>query len=134
MIVVDANVIVALLLNTDQKSVAAAALERDRDWCAPRLWRSEYRNVLATMMRHEILDLSTALDAWESALVLVDGSEYEPAGLDVLRLAAESGCTAYDTEYAVVALDLGVPLVTLDRELLAAFPDVAVLLEEFVES
>lgn len=44
----------------------------------------------------------------------------------MLRLAADSGCTDYDCEFAVVACHLAAPLLTLDREVLRAFPDVAI--------
>jgi len=44
----------------------------------------------------------------------------------VLGLAAQSGCTAYDCEFVALAADLGTRLVTADRRVLAAFPDIAV--------
>jgi predicted nucleic acid-binding protein len=49
-----------------------------------------------------------------------------------LQLAAESGCSAYDCEFVALARDLEVPLVTADRQLLAAFPSTAVSPEAFV--
>jgi predicted nucleic acid-binding protein len=48
-----------------------------------------------------------------------------PDSGEVLRLASASGCTAYDCEFVALALALEAPLVTSDRELLAAFPAVA---------
>lgn len=132
MIVVDTNVVAALLLKTAHTQVAERALAKDRHWTAPRLWRSEYRNVLATLVRTGLLDLPFALRSWDAAEALIGDGEYEPAGFDVLRLARDSGCTAYDCEYVAVARDLGVPLVTLDAELLAAFPETAVSLERFL--
>ncbi|MET0516631.1 MAG: hypothetical protein ABW047_15040 [Nitrospiraceae bacterium] len=44
----------------------------------------------------------------------------------VMTFAAESGCSAYDCEFVATAHDLGVPLMTVDRQLLKAFPRVAV--------
>lgn len=134
MIVVDTNVIASLLLHSEYSNAAATALELERDWRVPRLWRSEFRNVLSTAVRTGILDFSLSLRTWETAEALVAGAEYEPAGFDVLRLAQSSNCTAYDCEYIAVAIDLQAPLVTLDQQLLRAFPDTSVHLENFIDA
>jgi predicted nucleic acid-binding protein len=49
----------------------------------------------------------------------------------VLELAGESGCTAYDCEFVALAQELGVALVTTDKQVLKAFPKIAVSLEQF---
>ena len=46
MIVVDTNVIGYLFLSSDQSVLAERALQKDNEWAAPILWRSEFRNVL----------------------------------------------------------------------------------------
>jgi predicted nucleic acid-binding protein len=43
----------------------------------------------------------------------------------VLQLVSTSRCTSYDCEFVAAAQQLGVPLITEDRAILAAFPDLA---------
>ena len=50
----------------------------------------------------------------------------------VLDLAAASSCSAYDCEFVALAQDLGVRLVTVDKQVLKEFPTVAIALGEFV--
>ena len=42
-----------------------------------------------------------------------------------------SGCTAYDCEFVALADVHQVPLVTVDRRILKAFPKLAISLERF---
>jgi predicted nucleic acid-binding protein len=129
-IVVDANVIAYLFLPCEATARAEALYQRDPDWAAPVLWRSEFRNVLATQVRRRslTLELATALQA--EAEDLMAGREYQVPSADVLRIAAESGCSAYDCEYVLLARQINVPLVTSDQAVLAAFPGTAVPLAD----
>ena len=131
MIVVDTNVIGCLFLNADRSAQAEGALLKDPRWVAPLLWRSELRNVLALYMRRGMLTLPDAKQIMDAAMDLMQGGEYEVASSAVLDLAAESRCSAYDCEFVALAKDLGVPLVTVDKEILAKFPEVAVSLDVF---
>ena len=128
MIVVDANVLVHLHLPGKDRAVAEALLESDPDWVAPVLWRSEFRNALATHLRRAGLTLDQALRVQGEAEDLMSGGEYDVDSDAVLRLAEGSGCSAYDCEYIALAKKLGVRLVTRDEKVLCAFPDVATAL------
>ena len=57
MIVVDVNVLAYLLIPGKHTGSAERLLEADAHWAAPRLWRSELRNVLATYLRSNLLQL-----------------------------------------------------------------------------
>ena len=131
MIVVDTNVIASLYLETERSQAAENALERDPEWVAPVLWRSEFRNVLALQLRLRHLKLPDALRVMEAAEAHLKDHEFAVPSLEVLQLADESGCSAYDCEFVGLARNLAIPLVTLDRRVQAAFPEVAVTLEEF---
>jgi predicted nucleic acid-binding protein len=133
MIVVDTNVIGYLFLSSAQSVYADQALKKDCEWAAPILWRSELRNVLALYMRKNIIKLAHAQRIMNSALELLRGREYEVSSYEVLRLASESGCSAYDCEFIAVANDLEVSLLTSDKQLLQKFPAVAVSFSDFCE-
>lgn len=133
MIVVDTNVIGYLFLSSEQSLSAEQALKKDSEWAAPILWRSELRNVLALYLRKNLVTLQQAQSIMNSALELLRGREYEVSSYEVLRLASESKCSAYDCEFIAAANDLKVSLVTVDRQLLREFPSVAVSLKSFIE-
>ena len=131
MIVVDTNVIAYLLMPGDKTPEARRTLARDAAWAAPLLWRSELRNVLAVALRQRGLTMTGALDVMDAATTLMAGGEYAVPSPAVLRLAASSTCSAYDCEFVTLAQELGVPLVTADRQVLAAFDGTAVALDRY---
>ena len=122
MIVVDTNVVAYLLLPGPQTAAAEALLEGHPIWAAPPLWRSEWRNVLVGYWRRGSLSLEQVIALQEQAETLVIGHEESVQSEAVLRLAASSGCSAYDCEFVVADQQLDAPLVTADRALLKAFP------------
>lgn len=133
MIVVDTNVIGYLFLSSEQSILSERSLKKDSEWAAPIIWRSELRNVLVLYMRKKIFSLDHAQGIMNSALELMRGREYEVSSYEVLRLASESKCSAYDCEFIAAANDLKVPLITVDNQLLREFPAVAVSLTTFCE-
>jgi predicted nucleic acid-binding protein len=134
MIVVDTNIIGYLFLSSDQSPLAERALQKDGEWAAPILWRNEFRNVLALYMRKDLINLHQAQRIMTDALALMRSREFEPSSQEVLRLAAENNCSAYDCEFVAVAGDLGVPLITVDKQLLREFSAAAISLNTFVKS
>ncbi len=128
MIVVDTNVLAYLYLPGPLSAAAEAWLLRDAQWAAPRLWRSELRNVLSTYMRARLLPLDSAISIHRRAEAVLSDGEYDVEGADVLRLAKESGCSAYDCEFVALADFLNVKLVTADAKLCKAFPARTVML------
>lgn len=123
MLVVDTNVIAYLYLPTKYTLQAEQLRQRDAKWVAPLLWRSEMRSVLRAYMHQQLIDLQTAISMQDAAECLLQGNEYAVASAPVLALAADSGCSAYDCEFIALARDLDVPLVTVDKKLLKAFPE-----------
>ena len=128
MIVVDTNVLAYLYLPTGFTAQAEELLERDAEWTAPVLWRSEFRSILAGYMRRKTLTFEEARALQTEAESLLAGNEYEVDSERVLELVRDSDCSAYDCEFAALAMRLGVKLVTMDSKLLRAFPKYAVSL------
>lgn len=131
MIVVDTNVIGYLFLSSERSLIVECVLRKDSEWAAPLIWRSELRNVLALYMRKNIITLEHAHRIMDSAMELLRGREYKVSSYEVLRLASESKCSAYNCEFIAVANDLKAPLITVDKQLLRKFPSVAVSLNAF---
>jgi predicted nucleic acid-binding protein len=120
-----------LLVEVERTQQAERVFDRDPEWSAPILWRSEFRNVLALYIHHGLLSLEEALRRMQRAETLMQGKEYEVSSAQVLSLAASSRCSAYDCEFVALAQHLDVPLVTSDGQVLSAFPSTAVSVDAF---
>ena len=125
MIVVDTNIIAALYLPSDLTAQAENLLQREPQWAAPVLWCSEFRNVLALYLRKKILSFDEAYRIQSEAESLLADNEYDMASFEILQLAEVSGCSAYDCEFIALAKRLNVRLFTQDKQILAAFSNVA---------
>jgi predicted nucleic acid-binding protein len=125
-IVVDTNVTAYLWLPGDLTTAAEQMLAHDADWAVPLLWRSEFRSVLAGAVTRKACTLARAMSIARGAEEHLKGREFAVESDEVLRLAEESGCSAYDCEFVALARALGVPLISNDSEILKAFPRVAV--------
>ena len=128
MIVVDTNVIVYFVVRGPLSAAAEALHDHDPHWIAPRLWRSEMRNVLLGHVRRGQLSFDQAAACQTQGELLMAGSDYDVASHAVLSMARDSGCSAYDCEFVALSIKMGVPLHTADRKLQRAFPDTTSLL------
>jgi predicted nucleic acid-binding protein len=124
-IVVDTNVIAYLYIPSEYTEVAQSLLAANRNWAAPVLWRSEFRNVLGGYVRRGDFDLDKALFIQKRAEQFMADGEFSVESADVLKLVQGSPCTAYDCEFVALAQRLKVPLVTMDKQLLKHFGDTA---------
>ena len=134
MIVVDSNVIAYCWVNGPLTSLAQSVRVKDPEWHAPILWRSEMRNILAGYLRDGSLkgaQVSQIMNAAERAFV---GREHIVPSPSVLEFVEKSRLSAYDCEFVVLASIFDVPLVTADKEVLRAFPDLAFTMEAFLEA
>jgi predicted nucleic acid-binding protein len=132
-IVVDNSVLVYFWLPGAFAEWAEAAKAQDGIWAAPVLWRAEFRNVLAGYLRRKLLTEAEANAAFLNAQKDLGAQEFTVPTERILKLVLASDCTAYDCEYVALAQDLGVPLVTADKQVLRAFPKTAMSLEKFAK-
>ena len=134
MIVVDVNVLVHLRLAGPGYDEAVKVAAKDAEWVAPVLWEYEFRNVLCQYLQFKQMSLPEAVDLMSAAHEFM-GEGYEcPSRELVLRMAQDSGCTAYDCEYAALAEHLQVPLVTMDKKILKQFPHIAFSPQAFLKA
>ena len=134
MIVVDTNVIHYCWVRGQNTEIAQAVREKDPEWHAPILWRSELRNVLTAYLRRGVLTRAQIVGILGAAdRALAEREHIIPDDL-VLDVVASSALTAYDAEFVALALALSVPLVTADKGVLKAFPGCALTMEAFLSA
>ena len=133
MIVVDSNIIAARNLTSSLTSEAKQVEEKDPVWIVPVLWRYEFQNILATAIKAKQIRAEQALDIWEKVSNILAENECEPSVSKVISLVAQYEITAYDGQFIAVALEMGIPCLTEDRELREKFPGIAISVDEFLK-
>jgi predicted nucleic acid-binding protein len=133
MIVVDSNIVAARNLTSSLTSKAEQVEEKDPVWIMPVLWRYELQNILATAIRAKQIKPEQALDIWEKVSKILVENECEPSASKVIDLVAQYGITAYDGQFIALALEMGIPCVTEDRELQEKFPGIAISMDGFLK-
>lgn len=126
MIVVDSNILAYLLIDGVFCKRAEALLESDSNWIAPLLWKSEFRNILAGYVRRKDFSFDKAYQIIREAEFILSTKEFEVDSLLVLELIRDSDCSAYDCEFVGLASKNDCKLVTMDKQILKAFPQIAV--------
>lgn len=132
MIVVDANILIYSLIQSDQSRLIQQLRAKDADWRTAALCLHETLNVLATYQRREVLTLAQCRVLLGHAERFVQMAQCEVAMDIALNLAAKFGITGYDAQYVVVAQSLNVPLITEDRKLQKAVPNLALSMQDFL--
>jgi len=133
MIVVDANVLLPLLREDALTGMAQSVRATDPEWIMPSLLKIEVVNALLSEVKAGYLALDDAMRAVVMAAELTAEADIQdPLLREILTAARQSGLTAYDATYVVLARSLGVPLVTEDRQILRACPDIARSMRQFL--
>ena len=131
MIVADTNLIAYLLIEGEFTPRAERVYQDDNSWAAPYLWRSEFRNILASYLRKEYLSIAEAKLKMQIAERILAGKEFELKSDSILDLAMQSGLSARNCEYVLLAQRLEIKLVTNDRKVRRSFPEITIDLASY---
>lgn len=132
MIVADVNLLAYFWINGEFTADAQRVYNQDPDWCAPLLWRSEFRNLLLGYVRRDHFTMDQAMLALQNVEEQMRRHEFSVSSKQVMACANQSTCSAYDCEYVALAKELEVKLVTSDKKILKSFPDIAVSPQNFI--
>ena len=125
-VVVDTNVLAYYWL-PGARTEEAVALRRSTDhWYVPKLWRSEFRNILAGFLRRKVMGPDAAKALVRAAEAQLADFECEIDSVVVMELVSESSCSACDCEFVALARSMGISLVTEDKRIRHDFPGIAV--------
>ena len=123
--VLDASVAVSWFFEDEAREYSATVLESLTEWEAvvPSLWPLEVANVLLVAERRRRCSEAEAvrfIELLESLPIATDDDTARRGLHGTYQLAREYALTAYDAVYLELAMRLGAPLATLDRQLAEA--------------
>ncbi len=125
MIVVDTNILAHFWLPSDSTELCDTLYQKDPEWVAPILWKSEFRNIVTLYLRKDLINLAEALLIVEKAELQMKNNQFQVNSVQVLHHVSQSICSSYDCELISLAEDLDLELITLDKQLLREFPNLA---------
>jgi predicted nucleic acid-binding protein len=133
MIVIDANILIYALIECDNSRLIPQLRAKDADWRTTELCRHETLNVLATYQRRGILTLEQCQELLNHANRFITHAQCEVNFAAALEIAAKHGISGYDAQYVALAASLSVPLISEDRKLQQAMPDVVISMQQFID-
>ena len=124
-LVLDASMAISWLFDDEQSDAGDEILARivREGAMVPSLWRLEVANMLRNAVRRKRCDQAfadRALARLERLTITIDEKTDRQAWTSTWALSQEHGLTTYDASYLDLALRTGLPLASLDRDLLAA--------------
>ena len=131
--VVDTNVVAYYLLNTQAHAEESRlALDRASTLLAPMHWEAELTNLVWMAIRGGVLDETDGPVRLGLAKRLgVESVATSTLCHGALLRALATGVTVYDTLFVELAARSRCPLLTFDKAVLRAFPDVAIRPRDF---
>jgi predicted nucleic acid-binding protein len=120
--VIDCSVAVTWCFEDEATSASDGLLERlgEEAAAAPAIWPLELGNVLVMAERRGRINAAQVAEfvaLLQELPVAIDEETPQRALDEVLALARSEGLTTYDASYLELAMRLGIPLATQDKEL-----------------
>ncbi|HHB90961.1 MAG TPA: PIN domain-containing protein [Anaerolineae bacterium] len=123
-IITDTNIHLAVILNEPERSTIID-LTSESELIAPEVLPFEIGNALTSLFRRGLLDKQRVLQAWEySQLIPVDLRTVD--FVHALEIATRFHIYAYDAYFLACALSLRLPLMTMDKKMLAVAKELAI--------
>jgi len=132
-IVVDTNVLAYFWMQGEYTKYAKSLYKSDNEWISPFLWRSEFRSILALYIRKGVLALEDSIEIMRCALIMMKNHEYSVDSFSILEKIQTCTLSAYDLEFVMLAESLNLRLITLDKKILAEFPDTVISLKNYLQ-
>ncbi len=132
MIVVDTNVIAYLMIKGEFTNDANKVFKKNSDWIAPSLWKHEFLNVLTTLVNTKRAKLNNVISYFKITNKLFPKLGKEPNYEHVITISANYKISAYDAQFVSLAMNLDIPLITQDNQLLEKFPDISQTMKQFI--
>jgi predicted nucleic acid-binding protein len=125
--VIDTNVVAYLLLGTEAVAdEARTCFERVATPLAPAHWEAELTNVVWVAVKEGVLSAADGPVRLGLARRLgIESVSTSTLSQGALLRAIESGVSVYDTLFVELAARSACPLVTFDKAVLRAFPELA---------
>ena len=132
MILVDTNVLFSLVVDSELSQAAVRLHEQDDDWHSEYHALVELTNVLARYIRNGKMTAAEGRLALTTAEDFMDGHLYSVAHADALELTFGPQVSVYDARFLAAATCLQTKLVTEDRKLRNAAPELTCSLEDAI--
>ena len=134
MIVVDTNIVVALLIESARTPDTQRLYDSDPSWSTEPFALIEFSNVLATYHRAKRVTAAKAATYLSHARDLLQDHLCRVEAATALKIAMDFGVSAYDAHFLGVAWERGVKLTTEDAKLRAAAPQITQSLDEAIKA
>ena len=130
-ILVDANIVVYLLLKSDKTEIARQLFEQSSRWVSESFMPIELTSAFITAVRIKEITEKQAAFYLEQALELFPSINLLKANhYRAMEMAMKYKVSAYDARYLVIARELDTRLVTNDKPLRKAAPELTMSLDE----